>query len=546
MDFEAVPIQDFNLSLSTPPRGRPLTLNARAQQIQYLTLTDVTSGDPVTLSVSKPLKLKGVTIGRNWRFSSIDDLDWTSLQYVQYNYSLYPTLKQKSAQVPSQSLAYVNQPLVLAGQTVQLQPRSLTIGASEFTVPTTGPFSLELRIGGSGLCIPSSTGSGCTDDIVERGQLNFAGSAPDPAGKVILDFTSGSSTGRLRLNALSSWTAPANLIIRSGALEFDVTPPGDKYFNYTLEALTNLYLTSTTDAVSPNALFTGVVHAPSLSVSKGAGTRVVFSELHLGSGAYLSGFCGSATLGKTCFGVDITDAYLTNVYLEYGWQLTRHLSVSWLVSMDPAVFQATSVSLDETSSLRFSGEAPAPPASLVGKYNLTAAVIANSDGRRSASQLVTAQNNSIHGEFNRSDTYNPYIRPHICAAPFTNCEAWRNKLESQVTDTNVGSGEIATLSLFCGDYAEDEDSYSVVWPENGDYNDVVIKPTAQCLFAQLTFSGGDPTASHYSESDSDSGISGGTAAAIALGVILFVVILAVVLLIVLGKLAFTHGSDADP
>jgi hypothetical protein len=67
------------------------------------------------------------------------------------------------------------------------------------------------------------------------------------------------------------------------------------------------------------------------------------------------------------------------------------------------------------------------------------------------------------------------------------------------------------------------------------------------LYLKVTFSGGDPTTPHYSEpSAAKEGISGGTAAAIALGVILAVVIVAVVVLIVLGKLVFSHGSDADP
>jgi hypothetical protein len=554
IDFEGTPIQGCAVQFqSDAPPSRAITLKAKSHQISHLSLQGQSDG-PVPLAFadsSKPLSLKAITIGRNWQLSP-DDLNWDSLEYIEYPFSSPAAWGQRSSRVAAQVITYVNKPSTLGGQTVQLQARGLTYGGTPFSVPGDADrFSLELQIGGTGESIPSSTGGGSSDDSVQWGTLVFSGSVPDPAGEYILDFnsgyhSSGGSSSRLGLKSGSGWTAPPNLIIRARDIEFDATVDATKSFNFTLEGVRSLYLMPyEVSAVDPEVpasstvQFTGVVDTSDLYIYKLPTTQVVFSHLTIarGGSAYsLDPFCSSATFGETCKGVDITNAYLSGGGIPFGCQLTGHVSVSGSVTINPAAFKAKSLSLDENAVLLFDGEAPAFTGDLVGTYNFTNLL-------RPAYQIVNDQNNSLHGEFNR--TLHVTSR-HICGRRFATCEAWKLNLKSTVTSADVRGGSKVSLSFYCGD--DSSDGYAMIWPESGDYNDAAVKTNRQCLFAQLTFSGGDPTSPHYSapSNSDDSGLSAGSAAAITLGVILFVVIVAVVLLIVLGKLAFTHGSDADP
>jgi hypothetical protein len=270
-------------------------------------------------------------------------------------------------------------------------------------------------------------------------------------------------------------------------------------------------------------------------------TAVTVNELETDSG-YLSPPCTSVGDGATCNIVTIKNASLSGGGVSYGYKLLENVWIQGSVTIDSSAFdpQATYY-LYERSSIQFSGAVPTTPPKIVARFNLSVL------GRPGGSSIVRYQhNNSVFTEFSRAeDSFDPW--PIITGSDFTAelCTTWKAKFTpDSIIGNDWGSGVRGTPTFEC----QRTGAYVLHSNGNGGIENVELRQRDQyALYLKVTFSGGDPTTPHYSEpSAAKEGISGGTAAAIALGVILAVVIVAVVVLIVLGKLVFSHGSDADP
>jgi hypothetical protein len=250
----------------------------------------------------------------------------------------------------------------------------------------------------------------------------------------------------------------------------------------------------------------------------------------------------------TCKGFNITEAHFSSsVTIPAGYALLSKVWVRSYAWIDPVSFQASSLYLDESSRLSFTGTVPnVENIDLHVTYNLA------NLGRRTGSDMVRdGHNPSVFKDFDRSA---PAPIRHICGHSFPKdaCEAWSKKIRDNcdILGNDFGSGVSATPSF---DRKDDDSGGSyLTYETSGGSTTPVVTPRWECLFVTLTYSGGDPKGPHYEEppgesnSEDDSGLSSGTAPAIALGVILAIVIVAVVVLIVLGKLVFSRGADVEP
>jgi hypothetical protein len=348
------------------------------------------------------------------------------------------------------------------------------------------------------------------------------------------------------------WTPPANLTITPpSSLAFNVAGGDQKTISFVLSSAKTIYLeclTTPSCQYAGRVEFTRRISASSLYIDRPTTLSVTLNELQL-SGSAQTVPC----TGPTCAFITVKTAYLERATVSTGYKLTNDVWISYSATIDPEAFGADATyHLDELSLLVFHGTVPSPP-KIDTQYNLTRR--AASSGRRTASQIVRDRHNdSVFVEFDRSE---PYSIRHICGNDFpdTICNEWKSSIQAsmRVTGNDWGSGVQATPSFECRDYPEpDYEScpygpWLISYGGSGGFANATIQPHLRCLYVDLKFTGGDPNAPHYSEtSAAEEGISSGTAAAIALGVILAVVIVAVVLLIVLGKLVFSHGSDAEP
>jgi hypothetical protein len=466
-------------------------------------------------------------------------------------FSYYKTASSYVSRVPFQYIDHVNQFFNLDKTTVTVNDGSIKLSGTDFKgaaseatflAPTSGSFSIDIEFGGySGDCLEYVSGSttNCeTLDSVSSGSLSFTGTGPPAGSYWRLDFAGCSGSTILPVDS-SSWTPAAGLVIYEASyLAFDVSGSAPKSISFTLYYPRTIYLTclADSDCVYPDSVeFKRQILARGLSFSKQPQTAVTINELST-SGTLYDPCSGSSS---NCREVTIKNASLSSATVQSGYKLTERVWISGQVNINPSAFEQNAVYyFSKGSRLEFPGAVPATPPTIVATYNLTGS-------RRTASQIVRDQHNgSVFTEFNESA---PETSTVICGQTFSEqtCSAWKEALEkgTTITGNDYGSGVRATHSFDCRGYG----SYVLDYAGTGGVDNADLRTEYQCIYMDLKFSGGDPTTPHYSEpSAAEEGMSAGSAAAIALGVILGVVIIAVVVLIVLGKLVFSHGSDADP
>jgi hypothetical protein len=558
VDFDAAPVHDVSLSFGAPPSDR-VTLKASAGRLYSISLSGSSSSDATfTLAAAestRPLSPKRLSLSEPWQLAPAD-VNWGGLQYVSLPFSYYRAATENVQRVPQQTISYVNDVLDLDGVTFTLGARSIgRTGGLTFNAPPSGAFRLELAFRGTGLCLdnpPPVSPSSCQKlDNVKGGTVSFGGTGPDPGGQYTLNFAGITSKLYLPVDT-AMWTPPANLTIsQPSSVAFNVAGGDQKTISFVLSYPNSISLeclTTPSCSYASKVEFTRMISASSLSIDRPTTLAVTLNELQLWGSAQTV-----PCTGPTCASITIKTAYLYGGTVLPGYKLTDDVWVMSSGTIDPEAFSADATyHLNEMSRLHFRGTVPSPP-KIDAQYNLTRR--AADEGRRTGSQIVRDRHNdSVFVEFDRSE---PYSIRHICGNDFPDaiCNEWKSSIQAsmKVTGNDWGSGVQATASFECRDDPEPDYSsypysaYSISYGGSGGIANATIQAKSRCLYVDLKFTGGDPNAPHYSEpSAAGEGISSGTAAAIALGVILAVVIVAVVLLIVLGKLVFSHGSDAEP
>jgi hypothetical protein len=212
---------------------------------------------------------------------------------------------------------------------------------------------------------------------------------------------------------------------------------------------------------------------------------VEFNELHLRKSSAALFTPNPDTVVSPA--VEVKNAYLTGpLFINHGYNLTQFVSVSGTVYVRAVDFQATSLVLDESSSLIFTYGAPTHAvSSLVATFNVSRLL----NGPLSGSRIVSNSfNGSVFGEFNRSQ---PVRRPLVCAGDFAGCEDWLHKIEqADINGTDLGSGAVGNVSFYCGPH---ESEYVHAYSAAGE----VRAEAMTCVIAEVTVRGGDPTTPHY-------------------------------------------------